>query len=115
MDGWSRLIQTARGQSSYHSLSAGICEYVGELVRIKYADLVPTLATEPLPEKHATQVGREMLRRLNGRGRALAVPEAVQDVPPAPTPTQERSWNGPAIVGPDRRCNPAGSCSFPSY
>jgi hypothetical protein len=53
MDGWSRLIQTARGQSSYHSLSAGICEYVGELVRIKYSELVPTFATEPLPEKHA--------------------------------------------------------------
>jgi hypothetical protein len=43
-DGGGGLIHKARGQSSNHSLSAGVREYVLELVRTRYADFGPTLA-----------------------------------------------------------------------
>jgi hypothetical protein len=61
-DGGGGLIHKARGQSSNHSLSAGVRDYVLKLVRTKYADFGPTLATEVLLAKHDIQVGRETLR-----------------------------------------------------
>jgi hypothetical protein len=47
------LIHQARGRASNRQLSAGIREYAVELVRTKYADFGPTLATEILQEKHS--------------------------------------------------------------
>jgi hypothetical protein len=61
-DGGGGLIHKGRGQSSNDSASAGVREYVLELVKSKYADLGPTLATEVLLTKHDIKVGRETLR-----------------------------------------------------
>jgi hypothetical protein len=44
-DGGGGLIHKGRGQSSNHSVSAGVREYALELVKLKYADFGPTLAT----------------------------------------------------------------------
>ena len=61
-DGGGGLIHKGRGQSSNHSVSAGVREYALELVKSKYADFGPTLATEVLLTRHDIQVGRETLR-----------------------------------------------------
>jgi transposase len=61
--GAGALIHQARGKTSNRQLSAGIREYAVELVRTKYADFGPTLATEILQEKHSISIGRETLRR----------------------------------------------------
>ncbi|MDX6462558.1 MAG: hypothetical protein QOJ51_3806 [Acidobacteriaceae bacterium] len=61
--GGSALIHKARGRTSNRSLNAGIRRYAVELVRTRYADFGPTLATEILLEKHELRVGRETLRR----------------------------------------------------
>jgi len=61
-DGGRELIHKGRGQSSNHSLSSGVREYVLELVKSRYPDFGPTLATEVLLAKHDMQVGRETLR-----------------------------------------------------
>ena len=60
--GGGGLIHKGRGKSSNHSASAGVREYVLELVRTKYADFGPTLATEVLLAKHDVQVGETLLR-----------------------------------------------------
>ena len=57
------LIHQARGRASNRQWNSGVREYAVELVRSKYADFGPTLATELLLEKHAIKVGRETLRR----------------------------------------------------
>jgi hypothetical protein len=57
------VIHKARGRASNRQISAGFREYAVELVRSKYADFGPTLATEMLLEKHSIKVGRETLRR----------------------------------------------------
>ncbi|MCU1250307.1 MAG: Integrase catalytic region, partial [Edaphobacter sp.] len=62
-DGAGALIHQARGRASNRQLSTGIREYAVELVRTKYADFGPTLATEILQEKHSITIGRETLRR----------------------------------------------------
>jgi transposase len=51
--GGSALIHKARGRQSNRSLNAGIRRYAVELVRTRYADFGPTLATEVLLEKHS--------------------------------------------------------------
>ena len=61
-DGGGGLIHKGRGQSSNHSLCDGVRGYVLDLVKTKYADFGPTLATEVLLAKHDIQVGRETLR-----------------------------------------------------
>jgi hypothetical protein len=61
-DGGGGLIHKGRGKSSNHSLCDGVRGYVLELVKTKYADFGPTLATEVLLAKHDIQVGRETLR-----------------------------------------------------
>jgi len=63
LDGGSGLIHKARGRVSNRSRNEGIREYAVELVKTRYADFGPTLATEVLLEKHQLQVGRETLRR----------------------------------------------------
>ena len=62
-DGGSGLIHKARGRTSNRSRNEGIRKYAVELVKTKYADFGPTLATEVLMDKHALRVGRETLRR----------------------------------------------------
>ena len=61
--GAGALIHQARGRASNRQLSAGIREHAVELVRTKYSDFGPTLATEILQEKHSITIGRETLRR----------------------------------------------------
>jgi hypothetical protein len=61
-DGGGGLIHKSRGQSSNHSLCDGVRGYVLDLVKTKYADFGPTLATEVLLAKHDIQVSRETLR-----------------------------------------------------
>ena len=61
--GGGALIHRARGRASNRQLNSGIREFAVELVRSKYADFGPTLATEVLLEKHSIKVGRETLRR----------------------------------------------------
>ena len=61
-DGGGGLIHRGRGRSSNHSVSAGVRKHVLELVKSKYADFRPTLATEALLAKHEIQVGRETLQ-----------------------------------------------------
>ena len=61
--GGTSVIHKARGRASNRQMNPGVRQYVVELVRTKYADFGPTLATEVLYEKHAIKVGRETLRR----------------------------------------------------
>src|ERR1700722_18859400 len=61
--GCGALIHKARGRTSNNRLIPGIREYVIELVRTRYADFGPSLATEVLFEKDGVKVSRETLRR----------------------------------------------------
>jgi len=61
--GGGRLVHKARGRASSRQTNAGVREYAVELVRSRYADFGPTLATEVLLDKHGVKVGRETLRR----------------------------------------------------
>ena len=61
--GGSSVIHGARGRGSNRQMNPGVREYAVELVRMRYSDLGPTLATEVLFEKHSIKVGRETLRR----------------------------------------------------
>jgi hypothetical protein len=61
--GGGALIHQARGRASNRQWNPGIREYAVELVRSRYADFGPTLATEMLLERHSIRVGRETLRR----------------------------------------------------
>ena len=63
VDGGSGLIHKARGRASNRSRNEGIRKYAVELVKTRYADFGPTLATEVLLDKHDLRVGRETLRR----------------------------------------------------
>jgi hypothetical protein len=61
--GGGALIHQARGRISNRQWNSGVRDYAVELVRSKYGDFGPTLATEVLLEKHSIKVGRETLRR----------------------------------------------------
>jgi hypothetical protein len=61
--GGSGLIHKARGKTSNRSHNDGIRKYAVELVKTRYADFGPTLATEVLLDKHQLRVGKETLRR----------------------------------------------------
>jgi transposase len=61
--GGSGLIHKARGRSSNRSTNEGVRKYAVELVKTRYADFGPTLATEVLLDKHQLRVGKETLRR----------------------------------------------------
>jgi transposase len=63
VDGGSGLIHKARGRSSNRSTNEGVRKYAVELVKTRYADFGPTLATEVLLDKHQLRVGKETLRR----------------------------------------------------
>src|SRR5258705_11725442 len=58
-DGGGALIHKGLGQASNHRLTPAILEYALELVRTRYADFGPTLATEVLLNRHGRKVGRE--------------------------------------------------------
>ena len=62
-DGGAALIHKGRGQASNHRLSPDLRAHALELIRSRYADFGPTLATEVLLDKHELRVGRETLRR----------------------------------------------------
>jgi transposase len=83
--GGSALIHKARGRQSNRSLNAGIRRYAVELVRTRYADFGPTLATEVLLEKHSLRVGRETLRRWMVAEGPVAVSQAATHLPSAAT------------------------------
>jgi hypothetical protein len=61
--GGGAIIHQARGRASNRQWNSGVRKYAVELVRSKYADFGPTLATEVLLERHSIKVGRETLRR----------------------------------------------------
>ena len=61
--GGGGLAHKARGRTSNRQINAGVRKYAMELVRSKYADFGPTLATEMLLEKEALKVSRETLRK----------------------------------------------------
>ena len=61
--GGSGLIHKARGKTANRSHNAGIRKYAVELVKTRYADFGPTLATEMLLDKHQLRIGKETLRR----------------------------------------------------
>lgn len=63
VDGGSGLIHKARGRTSNRSTNEGVRKYAVELVKTRYADFGPTLATEVLLDKHQLRVGKETLRR----------------------------------------------------
>ena len=63
LDGGSGLIHKARGRTSNRSTNEGVRRYAVELVKTRYADFGPTLATEVLLDKHQLRVGKETLRR----------------------------------------------------
>ena len=50
--GGSGLIHKARGRTSNRSTNEGVRKYAVELVKTRYADFGPTLATEVLLDKH---------------------------------------------------------------
>jgi Helix-turn-helix domain len=61
--GGSALLHKARGRPSNRRWHPGLREYALELIRTRYRDFGPTLATKVLRDQHALQVGRETLRR----------------------------------------------------
>ena len=61
--GGGAMIHKARGRTSNNQLIPGIREYVVELVRSRYADFGPSLATEVLLAKDGVKVSRETLRK----------------------------------------------------
>src|SRR6195952_1908889 len=63
VDAGSGLIHKARGRTSNRSHNEGIRKYAVELVKTRYADFGPTLATEVLLDKHQLRIGKETLRR----------------------------------------------------
>src|ERR1700712_1245430 len=63
LDAGSGLIHKARGRVSNRSHNEGIRKYAIELVKTRYADFGPTLATEMLLDKHQLRIGKETLRR----------------------------------------------------
>lgn len=63
VDGGSGLIHKARGRTSNRSTNEGVRKYAVDLVKTRYADFGPTLATEVLLEKHELRLGKETLRR----------------------------------------------------
>ena len=50
-------------RTSNRSRNEGVRKYAVELVKTRYADFGPTLATELLLDKHQLRVGQETLRR----------------------------------------------------
>ena len=61
--GGTGLIHRPRGRTSNRSTNEGIRQYAVELVKTRYADFGPTLATEMLLDKHQVRIGKETLRR----------------------------------------------------
>ncbi len=94
-DGGGGLIHKGRGQSSNHSLSSGVREYVLELVKSKYADFGPTLATEVLLDRHALRVGsRDLARWMLAEGLWLSR-------------TQRRTFHQPLLRARELPINPS--------
>ncbi len=63
-EGPKGLVSKRKGKPSNHQMSRGVKEKAMTLVKEKYADYGPTLATEKLEEKHSLILSRETLRKL---------------------------------------------------
>ena len=61
--GGTALVHGARGRPSNNRIHVSIRDYGLALIREKYADFGPTLATEMLAQHHALTVSRETLRK----------------------------------------------------
>ena len=83
------VIHKARGRASNNGVTAGLREYALELVRARYADFGPTLATEMLLSKDGAKVSRETLRKWMIEEGVWAVPQAAPHLPPAAAPARE--------------------------
>lgn len=64
LNGPAGLTSKKRGKTSNHSLSRQLKEEVVEILKSKYPDFGPTLATEKLAEVHGLNVSRESIRKL---------------------------------------------------
>jgi transposase len=62
MDGAASIRHKALGRPSNNRISDGVRDYAMTLVRERYADFGPTLATEKLAERDGLRVSRETLR-----------------------------------------------------
>ena len=89
VDGGSRLIHKARGRTSNRSRNEGIRSYAVELVKTRYADFGPTLATEVLLDKHQLRIGEETLRRWMMAEDLWLSTHSTKNLPPAPTAARE--------------------------
>ena len=63
-DGPSGLVSRKRGRPSNNQLAPGIAERAIMLIRERYADFGPTLATEKLQECHGIALSKETVRAL---------------------------------------------------
>ena len=63
-EGPKGLVSKRKGKPSNHRMACGVKEKAMGLVKEKYADYGPTLATEKLEEKHSLILSRETLRKL---------------------------------------------------
>ena len=63
-EGPKGLISKRKGKPSNHQMACGVKEKAMALVKEKYADYGPTLATEKLQEKHSLILSKETLRQL---------------------------------------------------
>ncbi|RQY08305.1 ISNCY family transposase [Burkholderia stagnalis] len=62
--GAAGLVSRKRGQPSNHQLTAGLADRALTIIRERYADFGPTLASEKLHECHGIQLATETVRRL---------------------------------------------------
>ena len=58
------IVHKRRGQEAANKMSQKLEDRIGEIVRDKYADFGPSLASEKLWESHEIRVGREKLRQI---------------------------------------------------
>lgn len=87
-DGAASIRHKAIGRPSNNRISDGVRDYAVTLVRERYADFGPTLATEKLAERDGLRVSRETLRGWMVDARTLVVAQAAADVSPTATTTR---------------------------
>ena len=119
--GGAELIHKARGHTSNRSVNAGIRRYAVDLVKTRYADFGPTLATEVLLDKHQLRIGRETLRRWMVAEGLWLSRSATPNIPSTetaprelrragadrrqPAPLVRATWRALHAAGVHRRCD----------
>ena len=96
--GAGALIHQARGRASNRQLSAGIREYAVELVRTKYADFGPTLATEIREVFSGGTTGPSTSRMAGASARCRAAPCPIHTAHPTRTPIPSTGTRPTAAV-----------------